>query len=40
MTPLNVQATETIPEQDAGLSFSIEVGDGGIISDSCGFTKD
>ena len=33
----NNLATENIPEQDAGLSFTINVGSGGIQSDSCGF---
>ena len=31
--------TLDIPEQDAGLSFSIDVGVGGIISDTCGFNS-
>lgn len=30
-------ATENIPSQDAGLSFTINVGTGGIVSDTCGF---
>lgn len=32
-------ATETIPSQDAGLSFTLDVGVGGIISDTCGFNS-
>lgn len=34
----NTLVTDTIPSQDEGLSFTITVGDGGIVSDSCGFT--
>ena len=32
--------TLDVPEQDAGLSFSIEVGSNGIISDTCGFNPE
>ena len=32
-------ATKTIPSQDAGLSFTLDVGFGGIISDTCGFNS-
>ena len=32
-------ATETVPSQDAGLSFTLDVGFGGVISDTCGFNS-